>query len=470
MIAPAAHPALAYARAHRARVVDELKRFVAFPSVAGDPAHAGDVRRCAEWLAAHLGAVGLEARVRETSGAPLVIGRWSGAPGRPTVLVYGHYDVQPADDSDEWTSPPFAPAIRGDELFGRGACDDKGQLWAHVKAVEALLRTTGRLPVNVVCVFEGEEEAGSAGLLDALRRAPGEFTADVALVSDTPMRAPGRPGITYGLRGALSLELEVRGPSHDLHSGVYGGAVHNPLQALCEIVARLHGPDGRIAVPGLYDGVRPPLRGERAYLARTGPSDRELLANAGDPPGGWGERGWTAYERCTVRPSLSVNGITGGHGGEGGMAVIPAHAVAKLSLRLVAGQDPDRVDRLFREHVARIAPRTVQVEIRTRFGAQPARMDTRHPAMRAAARALRQAFGAPAVFLRSGGTIPVVNALGQALGAPVVLMGLARPRDGMHAPDERMHLPTLFRGIEASIRFLCAMGRDASPPTHESTR
>jgi acetylornithine deacetylase/succinyl-diaminopimelate desuccinylase-like protein len=419
-------------------------------------------------LAAHLGSIGLEARVRETSGAPLVVGRWSGAPGRPTVLVYGHYDVQPADDPDEWTSPPFAPAVRGEELFGRGACDDKGQLWAHVKAIEALLRTTGRLPVNVVCVFEGEEEAGSAGLLDALRRAPGEFAAHVAVASDTPMRAPGRPGITYALRGALSMDVEVSGPAHDLHSGVYGGAVHNPLQALCEIVARLHGPDGRITVPGLYDDVQPPAPGERAYMTRSGPSDAELLANAGDAPAGWGERGWSAYERCTLRPSLSVNGITGGHGGEGGMPVIPARAVAKLSLRLAAGQDPACVDRLFRQHVARIAPRTVHVQVRTRFGAEPARVDTRHPAMRAAARALRQAFGAPAVFLRSGGTIPVVNALGQALGAPVVLMGLARPRDGMHAPDERMHLPTLFRGIDASIRFLCAMGgRDASPPADE---
>ncbi|MBW3656381.1 MAG: M20/M25/M40 family metallo-hydrolase, partial [Gemmatimonadetes bacterium] len=405
-----------------------------------------------------LRSIGLEARVRETSGAPLVIARWCRAPGRPTILVYGHYDVQPASPPEEWTSPPFAPAVRGDELFGRGACDDKGQLWAHVKAIEALLRTTGRLPVNVVCVFEGEEEAGSAGLLDALRRNPSEFTADVALVSDTPMRGPGRPGITYALRGALSVELEVRGPEHDLHSGVYGGAVHNPLQALCEIVARLHGPDGRIAVPGLYDGITPPAPGEREYLARSGPSDAELLANAGDAPAGWGERGWSAYERCTLRPSLSVNGITGGHAGPGGMAVIPAKATAKLSLRLVPGQDPARVEALFREHVARTAPRTVRVEVRTKFGAEPARMDTRHPAMRAAATALKEAFGRPAVFLRSGGTIPVVNALHEALGAPVVLMGLARPRDGMHAPDERMHLPTLFRGIDASIRFLEEMG------------
>ncbi|HEX8392226.1 MAG TPA: dipeptidase [Longimicrobium sp.] len=461
MIAPAAHPALAYARARRAVIVDELKRFVAIPSVAGDPAHAADVRRCAEWLAEHLRCIGLDARVERTSGAPLVVGRWSGAPGRPTVLVYGHYDVQPADHPAEWTSPPFQPAVRGDELFGRGACDDKGQLWAHVKAIEALLRTTGRLPVNVLCVFEGEEEAGSAGLLDALRRSPERFAADVALVSDTPMRAPGRPGITYALRGALSLEVEVRGPRRDLHSGVYGGAIHNPLQALCEIVARLHGADGRIAIPGLYDGVHPPAPGERAYLARSGPADAELLANAGDAPAGWGEHEWSAYERCTLRPSLSVNGISGGHAGEGGMAVIPARAVAKLSLRLVPGQDPARVERLVRRHIPRLAPRTVMVEVRTRFGAHPARMDPRHPALRTAALALRDAFGVAPVFLRSGGTIPVVNALMDALGAPVVLMGLARPGDGMHAPDERMHLPTLFRGIDASIRFLCRMGETA---------
>ncbi|HEX2076512.1 MAG TPA: dipeptidase [Longimicrobium sp.] len=451
--------ALAYARRNRRRFVDELTRFVAIPSVAAEPEHGADVRRCAAWLARHLARIGLRAEVVRTAGQPLVVGRWSGAPGRPTVLVYGHYDVQPAEDPASWSHPPFDPVVRGGNLLGRGAVDDKGQLWAHVKAVESLLRTGGRLPVNLVCVFEGEEESGSGGLLALLRRPPRWLRADAVLVSDTTMRAPGRPAITYGLRGALSFEVEVAGPGRELHSGLYGGAVHNPLQALCEIVAGLHDARGRIAVPGLYDGLPAVPAAERAYLRRTGPTDAEILRDAGDPPAPWGEAGFTLYERIALRPSLSVNGMSGGYAGEGAKAVIPATAHASLSLRLVPGQDPARVDRLVRRRVAALAPPSVRVRVRTRFGARPALVDRGHPVMRTAAAALRAAFGADAVFLRSGGTIPVVSALAEATGAPVVLMGLALPDDRMHGPDEKMSLDNLFRGIEASIRFLEGVGR-----------
>lgn len=462
-------PALAYARRHRRRFVDELVELVRIPSVAAEAKHHREVRRCAAWLARHLAGMGLDARVLRTSGQPLVVARWMGAPGRPTVLVYGHYDVQPAEDPASWSHPPFDPVVRGGDLRGRGACDDKGQLWAHVKAVESLLRTGGALPVNLLCLFEGEEESGSGGLLALLGRPPGWLRADAVLVSDNAMRGPGRPAITYALRGALSVELEVAGPGRELHSGIYGGAVHNPLQALCEIVAGLHDARGRIAVPGLYESV-PDLSGEeRAYLRRTGPSGAEILRDAGDPPAPWGEAGYTLYERVTIRPSLSVHGIRGGYAGPGAKAVIPASASASLSIRLVPGQDAGEVERLLRRRVAGLAPRTVRVRMRTRFGARPALADPRHPVMRMAAAALRDAFGRPPVFLRSGGTIPVVTALGEATGAPVVLMGLALPDDRMHGPDEKMHLPNLFRGIEASIRFLASMGRTKTGASRPAT-
>ncbi|HEV3052258.1 MAG TPA: dipeptidase [Longimicrobium sp.] len=451
-------PALAYARRHRRRFVEELIRFVRIPSVAAEPAHAADVRRCAAWLARHLARIGLRARVLRTRGQPLVAGAWMGAPGRPTVLVYGHYDVQPAEDPSSWSHPPFDPVVRGPHLLGRGASDDKGQLWAHVKAAECLLRTAGRLPVNLLCLFEGEEESGSGGLLELLRRPPPWLRADVVLVSDTPMRGPGRPAVTCALRGALSLEVEVRGPGRELHSGLYGGAVHNPLQALCEILAALHDGCGRIAIPGVYLTVPALSPAERAYLRRTGPTDEEVRRDAGDPPALWGEPGFTAYERITTRPSLSIHGIRGGYAGEGAKAVIPATATASVGMRLAPGQEPEAVEALFRRRLAQLAPPTVRVRVRTLFRARGARMDRRHPALRAAARALRQAFGRDAVFLRSGGTIPVVSALAEALRAPVVLMGLALPDDRMHGPDEKMHLPNLFRGIEASLRFLHHVG------------
>jgi acetylornithine deacetylase/succinyl-diaminopimelate desuccinylase-like protein len=470
-------PALAYARRHRGRFVRELMDFVRIPSVAAEPGHAGDVRRCAAWLAARLAESGLDARVMRTRGQPLVVARWTGAPGRPTVLVYGHYDVQPAEDPSSWSHPPFDPVVRGADLLGRGACDDKGQLWAHVKAAESLLRTAGRLPVNLLCLFEGEEESGSGGLLALLRRPPPWLRADVALVSDSPMRGPGRPAVTCALRGALSLDVEVRGPGRELHSGLYGGAVHNPLQALCEIVAALHDGRGRIAIPGLYATVPALSPAERAYLRRTGPRESEVGHDAGDPPALWGEAGFTPYERITLRPSLSVHGIRGGYAGDGAKAVIPATASASLGIRLVPGQEPEAVEALFRRRIRQLAPPSVRVRVRTRFRARPARMDRRHPAMRAAAAALRETFGREAVFLRSGGTIPVVSALGEALRAPVVLMGLALPDDRMHGPDEKMHLPNLFRGIEASIRFLHRVGgmrgadaEESAAPRHPSTR
>jgi acetylornithine deacetylase/succinyl-diaminopimelate desuccinylase-like protein len=445
---------LAYAQASRSRFVAELKDFIRFPSVSAPPEHAGDVKNCATWLANHLRRVGMEqVRVIPTRGHPIVYAAWRHAPGRPTMLIYGHYDVQPPDPLHDWQSPPFEPMVRGHDLYGRGASDDKGQLFVHVKALESYLRTSGKLPVNITCLFEGEEEIGSPNLPTFLAQSRDALTADVAVLSDMRILAPDRPAITYALRGALSLELEVQGPKHDLHSGTFGGVVHNPLEALCEIIARLHDADGRVTIPGFYDRVRQWSEAERAYMGRVGPSDAQILQDA-QVETGWGERGYTFYERTTVRPALTLNGMVGGYQGSGPKAVIPNHAVAKLSFRLVPDQDPHDIARFFRQYITRIAPPTVRSTMRLIFAAKPALVDRRHPAMRAAAVAYRRGFGAKPVFVRSGGTIPVVNFFQETLGIPTVLLGFALPDDRMHAPNEKFHLPNFYRGIATAISFL----------------
>jgi acetylornithine deacetylase/succinyl-diaminopimelate desuccinylase-like protein len=451
-------PALAYARAHRRRSLAELKEFVRFPSISAQPGHAADVRNCAHWLANQLRSTGLEdVNVIATRRHPLVYAAWRHATGRPTVLIYGHYDVQPVDPLREWQSPPFAPTVRGKDLFGRGACDDKGQMFAHVKAVESYLQTRHALPVNVKCLFEGEEEIGSPHLVPFVARNKQALAADAAVMSDTRMLAPDRPALNYAERGALYLELELQGPEQDLHSGNFGGAVHNPLQGLCETIAGLHDADGRIAIPGFYENVRRWGREERAHMMHNGPSDAQILHD-GRVEQGWGEVGHTLYERLTIRPALTVNGISGGYQGTGGKGVIPARARAKLSFRLVPDQDPRNIDLLFREHIARIVPPTLRARVRTLSGAKPAMVDPRHPAMAAAALAYRKGFGAAPVLLRSGGTIPILNTFQDMLGIPTVLMGFALPDDRIHAPNEKFHLPNFYNGIATCIWFLAAIG------------
>src|SRR5262245_1038595 len=326
--------ALEYARAHRPRFVADLQEFVRLPSVSVEPQHASDVKRCATWLAGQLKKIGLERTcVTPTSRHPIVTASWLHAGDRPTILVYGHYDVQPVDPLGEWTTPPFEAVVRDGHLYGRGACDDKGQLLAHLKALEAYLQADRALPVNVTCVFEGEEEIDSPNFRPFVARHRRALASDAAVMSDTPMLGADRPAIAYAERGQLRLELEVRGPGHDLHSGNFGGAVHNPLQALCEMIGSLHDRGGRIAIPGFYDSVRELSRRERVHLARAGPKAREILRHAdADKP--WGERGYTLYERTAGRPALTVNGLEGGYHGPGVKAVIPARARAKISFRL----------------------------------------------------------------------------------------------------------------------------------------
>jgi acetylornithine deacetylase/succinyl-diaminopimelate desuccinylase-like protein len=449
--------ALAYARAHRRRFVADLKEFVRIPSVSGQPRHAKDVARCARWLAAHLRRIGLhEVEIVPTRGHPIVFGKSRQASGQPTLLIYGHYDVQPADPLGEWRSPPFDPTVRGENLFGRGACDDKGQMLTHVKAVEAYLQTGRRLPVNIKCMFEGEEEIGSTNLVPFIARNRDRLAADAVVMSDTVMLGPEQPALSYGMRGALYLELEVRGPEHDLHSGNFGGAVHNPLQALCEIIAKLHDRNGRIAIPGIYDRVRAPSGTEKERMGEYGAPDALVLEDAATRSG-WGERGYSLYERLTVRPALTVNGISGGYSGPGGKGVIPGRASAKVSFRLVPDQDPREVDALFRAQIARLTPSTVRTTVRSVAAAKPALLEPDHPVMKAAAGSYRKAFGTSPVLLRSGGTIPVVTSFQELLRAPTVMMGFALPDDGLHAPNEKIHLPTFFNGIATSIWFLSAL-------------
>jgi len=445
---------LQYARAHRNRFVSELKDFLRFPTVSSQPEHANDLKKCAHWLAKHLQRIGLErVSVIPTRGHPIVYAEWQRNATGPTVLIYGHYDVLPGEPLGEWQTPPFQPTVLGSNIHGRGASDDKGQLFSHIKAIECYLSTERALPVNVKCVFEGEEEIGSPHLASFIARNKRALRADAAVISDTRMLAPDRPAISYAQRGGLRAELEVKGPPHELHSGNFGGAVHNPLQVLCEMIAHLHDARGRVAIPGFYDDVRRWGAEERAFMARTGPTDKQILLEA-KVGSGWGEAGFSQYERTTIRPALTVNGMAGGHQGAGAKSIIPAQAVAKLSFRLVPDQDPQKIAQLFRDHIERITPPAVRSSIRTFSAIEPALVDRNHPAVQAAAFAYKQGFGARPVFLRSGGSIPVVNTFQKVLGMPAVLMGFGLPGDHIHAPNEKFRLPNFYNAIATSIWYL----------------
>jgi acetylornithine deacetylase/succinyl-diaminopimelate desuccinylase-like protein len=451
--------ALIRAASLRASTLRLLEELIRIPSVSADPRHAADVRRCAGRLAGHLTRLGLErVHVVATPGQPLVYGEWCRRSDRPTVLLYGHYDVQPADPLRAWRFPPFQPTYRGQYLFGRGASDDKGQVCAHLAAVEAWLRGAGGLPVNVRCLLDGEEEIGSphlAGFLEAQRK---QLASDVVVISDTRMAGRGRPAVTVGLRGLLTAELEVGGPPADLHAGTFGGAVHNPAQVLADLLAGLHRQDGRVAIEGFYDSVRRRGPAERAMLAAAAPPDAAVLGQAGLARG-WGEPGWSLHERTTLRPAVTVNGVTGGYGGPGSKSVIPARATAKLGIRLVPDQRPADVEELLRRHLARATPPTVHTAVRIGSRVPPATFDPRSPVMAAVSEACLRGFGARPVPLFSGGTVPAARLLQSRLRAPVVLLGLALPNDGAHAPNERFHIPTLWRGVDTLVWLLAELAR-----------
>ena len=437
----------------------ELEEYLRIPSISTDPEYKAEVDRCSQWLVDRMQRAGLTAERVDAGGHPLVYGEWLGAPGKPTVLFYGHYDVQPVDPVEEWRHPPFEPTREGDNLVARGATDDKGQAYTHLKAVEAMLATRGTLPVNVKFLVEGEEESGGASIEryvtgDAGRR----LACDCVVVSDSSMQGPGQPSVVYGLRGIAYMEMRVFGPDRDLHSGTYGGAVVNPLNALARILAALKDPEsGRITVPGFYDAVRPLAEWERRELAAL-PFDEEAYRRDLGVAALDGERDFTPLERATVRPTLDVNGIFGGYQGGGAKTVLPAWGGAKVSMRLVPDQEPEEIGRRFVEHVQRLAPAGVRVEVQLLHGGKPMLLTTEGPYFGAAMDALAATFGKRPLRVREGGSIPVDNTFSSVLGAPVLLMGFGLPDDRLHSPNEKMAIPQFYDGIRCVVRLLDRVG------------
>ncbi len=441
-------------------VVAELSAFLRIPSISTLSAYKGDIARAAQWVADYLAAAGLDhAQVIPTARHPLVYADWLRAPDQPTVLIYGHYDVQPPEPLDAWQSPPFEPTVRDGNIYARGAADDKGQLFIHMRAVADLLRTTGALPVNVRFLIEGEEEVSGESIDAYVRTHPADLACDAVLISDSPMFAPGIPTICVGLRGAVFGELRVQTGRHDLHSGLYGGAGPNAVEALAHILAGLKTPDGRVQIPGFYEAVRPISAEERAQWAALPFDETAYREHEIGAPALIGEPGYSVLERTWARPTFDANGILGGFTGEGSKAIIPAQAMAKISMRLVPDQDPEAIVAAFRQQVAALCPpgATAEVEI---YGAGAAvLLPTDTPVMRAAAQALATVFDRPPVFTRLGGSIPIVSLFAQALHAPVVLMGFGLPDDNLHAPNEKMHLANVFQGLAASAEFLRRLHR-----------
>jgi acetylornithine deacetylase/succinyl-diaminopimelate desuccinylase-like protein len=422
------------------------------------PERAADCQRAAEWIAADLAASGIEhVEVSDTGGHPVVYGDWLHASGAPTVLVYCHYDVQPVDPIEPWQSPPFEPEIRDGRILARGAADDKGQLHAHLRAVEAMLVTRRQLPVNVRYVFEGEEESGSVHLDAWLEANRDRLRADVAVISDTSFFEGNLPAITVSLRGLTYCQVDVYGPDLDLHSGGFGGVVENPAIALARIVAGLKMPDGRVAVPNFYDDVVPLTASEREALEAL-PFDEDAYREGIGVPALAGEAGYGVLERRGARPTLDVNGIWGGFQGHGSKTIIPAHAHAKISCRLVADQDPDRIFELVRDEVMRLAPPGVRVDVQNLHGGRPSQTPIDHPATRAAARALEAVFGEPPLYLREGGSIPVCASFEAILGLPVVLLGFANPDCNAHAPNESLVLDNYEGAIRTIVRMFDELG------------
>ncbi|HNV01737.1 MAG TPA: dipeptidase [Vicinamibacterales bacterium] len=439
-----------FIHANRGRYVEELTQLLAIPSISALPEHRDDVRRCAAWVADELARIGLEhVEVVETEGHPIVRADWLHAEGAPTALFYGHYDVQPADPLGEWTTPPFEPDIRDGEIFARGASDDKGQVFAHLKAIEAHLSQTGRLPINMKVVLEGEEEVGSEHLAPYVRGHAGELAASVVIISDTEMFDRGVPSICYGLRGLAYMQIELRGTKGDLHSGSYGGAVANPANVLAHVIAQLKDKSGTIRIPGFYDDVRELREEERAEFKRL-PFDEIALRKHLGAPRLAGERGYSVLERTWARPTLDVNGLLAGWTGEGSKTIIPAAAMAKISMRLVPDQHPDRIAERFEAYVRKITPRTVDLKITKLHGGMPWMTDFDNVYVQAAARALEQGFGKRPVLTREGGSIPIVADFQAALDAPVVLFGFGLPDDNLHAPNEKFNLDNFFNGVLAS--------------------
>jgi acetylornithine deacetylase/succinyl-diaminopimelate desuccinylase-like protein len=435
---------------NRDHYVDELKAYLAIPSISALPQHAADVRRAAEWTAEALRGAGMQGvRVIDTPGHPVVYGEWLGAPGKPTILYYGHYDVQPVDPVDLWTTPPFEATVRDGEIYARGAADDKGQVFMHIKAIEAFIKKAGGLPVNMKVLIEGEEEVGSVHLDAFIASHKQELAADVVVISDSPMFDRGVPSICYGLRGLVYFQLDLRGTKSDLHSGSFGGAVANPAFVLAQVLAQMKDRGGRVKIPGFYDDVRPLSDEERAEWKKLPFNETRYRKDLGAPRL-FGEKGYTTLERVWARPTFEVNGLLSGFTGDGAKTVLPAVSMAKVSMRLVPDQDPNTIADLFERYVKKMCPPTVQLTVTRMHGGKPWMTEFDNRYVRAAGRAIERGFGQRPVFNREGGSIPVVSTFQEQLGVPSVLFGVGLPDENAHAPDEKLDLGNFHNGIVAS--------------------
>jgi acetylornithine deacetylase/succinyl-diaminopimelate desuccinylase-like protein len=444
---------LQYIEKNQQQFLSELKTLISFPSISNSKDHKPDMERCAKWLSDHIKELGMKnVQIFPTAGHPIVYGEWLEAAGKPTVLVYGHYDVQPAEPLDLWTSPPFEGTVRDGNIYARGASDDKGQLFIHLKSIEAFMKNSGALPVNIKIILEGEEEIGSEHLESFLREHKNLLKADLVLISDTSMFARGVPSVCYGLRGLSYMQIDLIGPERDLHSGSYGGSVHNTIQALTEIISSLHDKNGKITIPGFYDDVLKLSKEERAAFKKLPWSDKKFAKELGVKEL-YGEKGFTTIERLWARPTLECNGIWGGFTGEGAKTVLPSKASAKISMRLVPNQKPDKIAKLFEKHIKNIVPKTVKVSVTNLHGGEPAITPVDSPGVRTAICALEKGFGKKPLYQREGGSIPIVVQFKKILGSDSVLLGFGLPDENAHAPNEFLNLDNFFGGIRTVAHF-----------------
>ena len=444
----------AYVEANKTRLLEELKELLRIPSISTLPEHFPDVQRAAQFVADHMKSAGLEnVAIIPTAKHPLVYGDWLHAPGKPTVLCYGHYDVQPPDPLDEWITPPFEPTVRDGNIYARGSADDKGQMYMHIKAVEALLAVNRTLPVNLKFLIEGEEEVGGESIAKYVAENPAKLKADVALVSDTELFAEGLPTLCVGLRGLIYTEIEARGPARDLHSGMYGGAAPNAVFGLVELLSKLKDKNGVIQIPGMYDDVTPPTPAEKHSWQSLPFDEAEFLKNEVGSKCLTGEPGYSVMERTWARPTLEVHGIAGGFTAAGAKTVIPAKATAKVSMRMVPNQNPEKIIAAYKQFVADNTPAGIETEVRVLSYGPAISVNPDHPAIAIAARSFRDILGKETVFIRSGGSIPIVGDFAKHLGIPTILMGFGLPDDGLHSPNEKYKLDNYYAGVMTIAHF-----------------
>ncbi len=452
--------AVEYAHSQQDRFLEELFALLRVPSISTLPEHAGDVRHVAELLVAELKRIGMEnVRLIDTEGHPLVYADWLHAAGKPTCLCYGHYDVQPVEPLDEWKSPPFEPTVRDGNVYARGAVDDKGQMYMHIKALESLLKTEGKLPLNIRVILEGEEEVGGEAIAKFVEEHPEELKADFALISDTELFAPDLPTLCVGLRGMIYTEIEARGAKTDLHSGMYGGAAPNPFVALAQVIAQLKDAEGRILIPGFYDKVAKPSAEELKAWASLPFDEEQYRKHEVGSSVLTGEAGYGVLERTWARPTLDVHGMPGGFIGAGAKTVIPAKAVAKVSMRLVPDMTPKESFALYKKFVESLQPKGIELEVRLIHSGDPIVIGTDNPYVKAAEKALHEVWHKDTVFIRSGGSIPIVGDFERNLDIPSVMMGFGLPDDNLHAPNEKFHIANFHRGIDSLILFLEEVGK-----------